>query len=520
MKRCFVFLLLLGTAAWAQSPQPAVLESDFHPGLSLRYGFEGSFDYQAQSEVRAISEKELPAACSYKLRVAFRSIFEDKTKNGTIRGKIAVEDPATSDWKCSEEIRNKVQHYFLALKGAAIPFEIHLGGEVTFEAKPADESSEKLEPVEVDGFNLFKKAVWDSLQRSLSVQPVLPGPARPTKAFLYFGDSFEEGLELASSSMVYRENTMVNGRELAVLDYQQVLTPDVTPAYTPERAQADDFDGVNVIAGETKLRVLFDVLNWRIAYVARSRRIDNEYAVQYGEQRERLARCVLKERSVLRFLPESDTANWLAALQKFEERSAEPPLRTAGAPEPGSVAAVAKSGRKIRKLSDDEGAELCPVPAGFRQWTRTFCQNDYCFDLSVVIPAGEVFNDRDNETMLAASRTGVLPMIAIGPTIFSMPLGLRPNEIVVSEGEKFLARKPWFAASAGTVLASSEASIDDRVAARTEFRSQSFDLRPMKGTLLTLLAPYNRVVHLACIPDTSVEQQSICETVLTSVRIR
>ncbi len=522
MKSSLVFLLLLGATAWAQSTQAVVLESEFHPGLTLRYGFEGSFDYQSQAEARTVNEDELPAECAYKLRVAFRSVFEEKTATGTVRGKIVIEDPATSNWKCSDRIRKRVEHYFYVLKGAAIPFEIHPGGEVIFEAKPADESPEKLEPAEVDGFNLFRKTVWDSLQKSLNTQPVLPGPAQPTKAFLYFGDSFEDGLELASSSLVYRENTLINGRELAILDYQQVLTPDVTPAYTPERAQADDFDGVNVIAGETELRVLFDVLNRRIAYVARSRRIDNEFAVQYGDERERLARCVLKERSVLRLLPESDTVNWLAALQKFEERSAEPPARVAGTPEPGSVAALAKSGRKLKKLSDDESEEQRPVPAGFQQWTRTYCHYEYCFDLSIAIPAGEVLNDRDNETMLAASRAGTLPVIAIGPTIFSMPRGLRPNEIATSEGEKFLARKPWFAAAAGTVLASSESSVDDRIAVRTEFRSQSFDLRPMKGTLLTVLVPYNQVLHIACIParEAGVDQQTVCQTVLSSIRIR
>ncbi len=518
MRRYLVLLLLLRVMAWAQSPQPVVVESDFHPGLVVRYGFEGSFDYHAEPEASDVNEKDLPAECSYKLRVAFRSVFEEQNANGTIHGKIVVEDPSTSNWKCSDETRKRVEHYFFALRGGEIPFKILKNGEIVFEAKPEDDRPEKLEAVEVDGFNLFKKTVWDSLQRSLSPEPLLPGPARPTKAFIYFGDTFEDGLQLASSSLVYGENTIINGRELAVLDYQQVLMPDVTPAYTPERTEADDFDGVNVIAGGTELRVLFDTLNRRIAYVARSRRIDNDFDVQYGDRRERMARCVLKERSVLRLLPDSDTQNWLAGLQKFEERNAEPPART-GRPEAGSVAAFATSHKK--KLSDDT-EELIPVPAGFRHWTTSYCDNGACFDLTIALPAGLVLNNRDGGTMLAASRTGIIPVVAIGPTVLSPPRGLRPNEIVASEGAKFLARKPWFSASPGTVLAKLETSVDDRVGARTEFRAEWTDLRPMKGILLTLLAPYSRVLHVACIPtkEGDVEQQGVCEVIFNSIRIR
>jgi hypothetical protein len=67
----------------------------------------------------------------------------------------------------------------------------------------------------------------------------------------------------------------------------------------------------------------------------------------------------------------------------------------------------------------------------------------------------------------------------------------------------------------------SSESLHDRPAGLSEFSSAGRDLKPIRGRLVMVIAPYNRLVPVSCAYDEAQpELDAVCQTVTASAVIR
>ncbi len=524
MKLCRLspIMLLLSVPAGAQQSTP--LTAELRPGEIVNYEYDGDFDFVPQKQTNQFLVHNMPKECSYHVHAVLQVRVESGTGAAARRGSVQFRDVQMSGWNCPEGARKRTVAELKDLGSQPAPFEIMPDGEVRLKRA-------ELKQYEAGGIAQLLRAAWDILQTRISHDPIAPAAPRASKQFVYWPDTFEDGLKLAVSSISYEGDVTVGGRRCALVRFKQVLAPDELPAYVDERTRAAGFDGVHVIAGSYQVSLLLDRSAQQIVYLKRDREIDNRLVMRYDDPIEvPVARFSLKEHSTLRLVPERGLDAWLAALHAFEQaRSPAPAPATGAIPAApaeeaggGTLAAAAAASRRSQQARRSEVlTTLDRAPAGFKRWVRTFCEGDFCYDVSVSVPnSAEVASGDQHTALQLAPVAGETATIAVGPAIDCPYGGLNAKEQLRRRAAQYLANQLWFAGSPGKALLTEETELDDRTAEIVDFEASGRDLSPLRGSLSFVMGPYSEIVSVACaFKAERVRLADVCRTVAESVKI-
>jgi hypothetical protein len=339
-------------------------------------------------------------------------------------------------------------------------------------------------------------------------------------------------MDVTASSMQYLRDATVAAQPYAWLQYKQVFSPMDMPAYVEPRSRARDFTGTTFVTGKANVSLLFDRAAGRIVYLRRRRNIDNRMMLRYepSETSVPMATYSIEEESTLRWLPVQNSEAWLAGLHKFEsEPVAEvKPVPSSGAqtePALADLAVVSRQSKPHAKAREHEDLSelLDKAPRGFERWERSYCRGAYCFDLSIAVPEQTRVVDRTDTTVLLLSGSGERTItMAVGPVLDRQRESLSDEELLQQQAARFVANYLWFAGNSGTKLNFESGRVHDRPAAISDFTSRARDLTPIRGRLVMVMGPYDRLAPVTCSYAASQQDalDTVCQTVAGSIVIR
>jgi len=515
----------------ASPPVPTVV-ARFAPGEAVRYEFDGIVQMVA-GHARDV-KVHVPEDCSYHLRAVLKFDFDQPSAKGALRGRVHFQAIRYEGKECAFPKQAELAKSLQSLEANGAHFEINPAGDTRLSNAPAS--------AECEGVGVLLKAAWDLLQQRLSDNAIALSPASiPTHRFLYWPDTFVEGMDVTSSSMQYRRDATVAAQPYAWLQYKRIFSPSEMPAYVEPRSRARDFTGTTFVTGKANVSLLFDRSAGRIVYLRRQRSIDNRMMLKYepSETQIPVATYSIEEDSTLRWLPAKNSEAWLAELHKFEDEPAAEvnPIPSSGPPTAGrptisaqsgpSLADVAAASRQNKPHAEAHEATdlsdlLDPAPRGFERWQRSYCRGAYCFDLSIAVPEQTKIADRTDTTVLLLSGSGERTItVAVGPVLDPQRASLNDEELLQQQTARFVANDLWFAAGSGTKLNCENSRVHDRPAAFSDFTSTARDLTPIRGRLVMVIGPYDRLTPVTC--SYAAAQQdaldSICQTVAGSIVI-
>jgi len=508
-------VLALAAAGLAQGAPSGPIAAKFTPGGSVRYEFEGivhvSTDHAANVKLN------WPADCAYRLRAVLKLDFEKAGANGAISGGIHFLGMQPSADECSEAEQTRFSSAIHELEASGTEFQVHSAGDVRL-THPVTATDPEI-------VSILLKSAWDLLQPRLSDGPVARGSYwSASRRFLYWPDTFVDNMEVAASSMQYTRDVTIGNRTCALLKYKQVFAPTDMPAYVDARSRARDFTGTTYITGRAGVALLWDRNGQRVVYAHRERSINNRLMLKYETSRNSvpLATFAVDEESTVRWLPDENSQEWLAALGEFEAAPGESPGFVGQKAAESSVAALAAASRKKEQGEEHDLSELLNRPPhGFERWGKSFCVNAYCFDLSLAVPEGTREADRTQTTVLLLAGSGERNIaIAVGPMLDQQGSGLRVEELLRQQATRFVGNHLWSARGTGELLNFSTESLDNRPAAFGDFTSTARDLTPTRGRIVIVLAPYGRLVPITCsYAAAQPGLDAVCQTVTDSVVI-
>jgi len=503
--------LALATVAGSAQNSPGPIIAKFSPGQSVRYEFDGlvriSTDHAANVKVNG------PADCDYRLRAVLKFDFGAAAKDGALGGSVHFEGAESSAPDCPDEERSRFSAAIHALEGSGTEFQIHPAGDVRL-TRPVSAADPEV-------VNILLKSAWDLLQPRISDAPIAAESHwTASRRFLYWPDTFVENMEVAAASMQYTRNLTLGERSCALMKYKQIFSPTDMPAYVDARSRARDFTGTTYITGHAGVTLLLDRASHRIVYLHRERKISNRLVLKYesGQSSNPLATFAVDEESTLRWLPEPDAQAFLADLSQFESSASAP-----GAPTPApehSVAAIAAASKKQDGRDESELSTLLyRPPQGFQRWAKGFCSGPYCFNLSLAVPDGTREAQRSETTVLLLGGLGERAItIAVGPILDNQRSGLRADELLQQQTRRFVGNNLWFERGTGELISFSSETLDSRPAIFSDFTSTARDLTPVRGHLVIVVAPYGRLVPVACAYSAAQPGlDAVCQTVIESL---
>lgn len=497
-----VALLLIASASWGQSA-PAGLRAKFSPGTSSHFEFEGQVHIQTEhaSNVRW----KVPSDCSYQIRAVLKFDFTALSAEGTLSGRVSYHGVDAQIPECAMSSRERVTAAVKEIESNGAEFQIFPAGDVRVSKIAGDDEPEVVA--------ILRKGAWDLLQPRLTDTALAPGSAwSASRRFLFWPDTFVDGLDVAATSMHYARDVQIGAGNFALLDYKQVFSPADIPAYVEVRTRARDFTGTTLVAGRSGVSLLWSPDAQRVVYLHRQRTIDNRFMLKYdrADQQSGIARFLMQEESTLRWLPEKDSAAWLAELHHYEASAGE----TVPAPAKVQQAEAAEH----RELSD----LMERPPRGFERWRKTFCSGSFCFELSVAVPEGTkvAYSTGMTVLMLAGSDKRTM-MLSVGPMFDLQCACLTDDELLQQQTLRFVGNHLWFGRSTGESLHFYSGSVHDRPAGFSEFSSKSRDLTPIHGEVVMVMGPFDRLVPVACAYDEDQSDlDSACQVVTQSVIVR
>jgi len=522
-QRALILLLLGTTLCTAQSSEPspvAAMIARFTPGESVRYEFEGIV-HVATGHASDVTVN-LPEDCSYRLRAVLKFDFEQARTGGAISGRVHFQAVRYDGPPCAIPPKSELVKALQDLEGNGTKFDINPAGDTRLSKSPR--------AAECEGVSVLLKAAWDLLQVRLSDKAIAPGPdSFPSRRFLYWPDTFVEGMEVAATSMRYRRDATIAQQPYAWLQYKQVFSPADMPAYVETRTQARDFTGNTFVTGKGSVALLFDRASRRIVYLHRDRTIDNRLMLKYEatESSIPIATYSIEEESTVRWLPASNSEAWLAELHKFEREPAREVKPVLSSGDAGSLAALAAASRRAKSGTEAyEHKELSDLldrpPRGFERWQRSYCSGAYCFDLSIVVPEHTKVADHTDATTLLLNGSGERTItVAVGPVLDRQSSDLSEEDLLRQQTSRFVANYLWFAGGSGKKLNFESSSVQDRPAAFSDFTATGRDLTPIRGRLVMVIGPYDRLATVTCSYSAAQQEalDAICQTVAGSVVI-
>jgi hypothetical protein len=495
---------LSSTLAWPQSSGSPAFAGQFTPGTSLQYELEALV--HVESEHASYVRLTVPSNCSYMLKAVMKLDFTSRSPEGAIRGKVSFQGVQATIPECSNTSKQRMTGAMNEFVEKGTTFETYPAGDVRL-ARP-------FESHEAELASILRKAAWDALQARLTDGAVSAGSSPvSSRRYLYWPDTFVDGMDVAATAMHYARDVQIGNANCALLEYKQVFSPTEVEAFVETRSRASDFTGTTVVAGRSSVSVLWERAAQRMVYLRRKRTIDNRLLLKYvpNEETDNVGRYLVEEESTLRWLPEENSERWLAALHAFESSPDQPVA-------PPAAAVRTREKREGREISD----VLDRAPRGFQHWEKSFCNGQLCFELSLAVPENAHIADSGNTTVLLLSGSGQQTVsVAVGPIFDLQCCGLTEDELLQQRTERFIRNNLWFAQGTGEPLNFSSDSLHDRPAGFSDFSSAGRDLKPIRGRLVMVIAPYNRLVPVSCAYDaTQPALDAVCQTITASMVIR
>ena len=197
---CSLALMMTAAAGWAQTSAPRIIAAKFTPRTTARYEFEGQV--QISTELAPNVKLKAPSDCSYQLKAVLKFDFAEASSEGTISGKVSFQGVEAQVPECASATKEQVTSAIKELEASGPVFQIFPAGDVQL--------STPVSNTEPEITSIVRKAAWDLLQPRLSDGALAPQSAWvSSRRFLYWPDTFVEGMEVAGAAMHYDRDVAI-----------------------------------------------------------------------------------------------------------------------------------------------------------------------------------------------------------------------------------------------------------------------------------------------------------------------
>jgi hypothetical protein len=553
------------TGAWlcaqsrpATAPHKILLSAEMKPGQVLRYELEAGASFLPISDASGAILTPMRAPCDYSLSAIVTLRPQVADKDGNIPVEARYSETRVTSVRCAMFSPEDFQKRLAALQASAVMFRVGPHGETALSHSGNGYFRYW------DGGDLLRKVTQDLLQTEFSPQPVAKGASwKPRGQFAYSHDRALKDLELSGSDLRFRNLVPVDGKTCAWVTSQYVFSPVDLPAVgTASGGRVVPAAGNNAVAAVLHISLLLDPESHHVAWLHRSQTIDNKLTLaspyddsnpgddpaepddpQDGENpmpdlssmrsdnpgRYPFMTFHFQEEARARLLPDERTAEWLAALKRFEGNP-EPESGTIPVPAtktllPNPIVQAAKPAvvkRTSRVMVDSD--TLVATPAGFTRYEKGLCRDAwFCATVSVALPGDvQISEDTPLHTVYLAQKGELEVSVAVGPALDRRHAGLTDDEELRKMAEYYLANYIWMAAKPGIGTDFTSATLDGYPGLITNFSAKQRDLANIHGVLGLMLTPWGKVVPVSCSSDhaLSAELQALCEKVITTVSLR
>ncbi len=555
-----ILALSCGICLHAQThvPQKVLLQTELRPGQVLRYELEAAASFLPIADHSRAILTPPRGPCDYGLAaiVTLRPQAADKDGNTPVEARYS--QTRVTSVRCALFAPEDFQKRLAALE--AEPIIIRVGPHGETDMTHSGDGFFKY----WDGGELLRKITQDLLQTQLSPQPVAEGAWwKPRGQFTYPRDRGLKDLELSGADLRFRNLVQVDGKPCAWVTSHYVFSPiDLPAAGTASGGRIIPGAGNNAVAAVLHISLLLDPASHRLAWLHRSQTIDNKLtlASPYDDDddpepdepssdptswqnptpdrssrrsdnpgRYPFMTFHFQEEGRARLLPDDGSAEWLAALKRFEgtpdPESGTVPIPVTKTLLPNPILQAAKPAvvkRTTQKVVDEDA--LVSTPAGFTRYEKAFCRDTwFCAAISAALPGDvEVSEDTPLHTVYLARKGELTVSVALGPALDRRHAGLTDDEELRKQADYYLANYVWMAAKPGIGTNFSSATLDGYPSLITNFNATQRDLADIHGVLGLMLTPWGKVVPVSCSWDhgPSPPLQALCEKVVTSVSLR
>ncbi len=560
---CLLMLLFAGCARLgAQSrppsaPQKILLQAEVKPGEILRYELEAGASFLPIADASGAILTPARGPCDYAMSaiVTLRPQAPDKDGNTPVEARYS--ETRVTSVRCALFSPSDFQKRVAAMQASAVMFRVGPHGETAL--SHSQDGYFKY----WDGGDLLRKVTQDLLQTEFSPQPVAEGASwKPRGQFAYSHDRALKDLELSGADLRFRNLLQVGGKTCAWVTSQYVFSPvDLPAAGTASGGRVVPAAGNNAVAAVLRISLLLDPASHHVAWLYRSQTIDNKLTLASpfdnsdpaddpaepddpdwenpmpdlssmrsdNPGRYPFMTFHFQEEARARLLPDERSAEWLAALKRFEANpepeSGTKPVPPAKSLLPNPIIQAAKPAvvkRTTRVVVDSDS--LVPTPAGFTRYEKGLCRDSwFCATASVALPGDvEISEDTPLRTVYMARHGDLMVSVSVGPALDRRHQGLTEDEELRKQAEYYLANYVWMAEKPGIGSSFTSATLDGYPGLIADFSATQRDLANIHGVLGLMLTPWGKTVPVSCSSDHawSAELQAVCEKVITSVSLR
>jgi hypothetical protein len=547
---------LCGQAVPAQ--HKVLLQAELKPGMVLRYELEAAASFVPVADASGAILTPPRGPCDYALSaiVTLRPQAADQDGNTPVEARYS--ETRVTSLRCALFSEADFQKRVAAFQSAPVMFRVGPHGETALRHTPGAYFKYW------DGGDLLRKVTQDLLQTQFSPQPVAEGDSwKPRGQFAYAQDRALKDLELSGADLRYRKLVPVDGKSCAWVTSRYVFSPVDLPAMgTAPGGRFVPAPGNNAVAAVLHISLLLDPASRQVAWLHRSQTIDNKLtlASPYDDSdasgddaaepddakapndptpdwsnarsdnpgRYPFMTFHFQEEARARLLPDEHSAEWLAALKRFEstpepESGTTPvPVTKTLLPNPMIQAARPALVKSTRVVIDSDS--VVTTPAGFTRYEKGLCRDAwFCATLSLALPGEiEISEDTPLRTVYLARKGDLAVSIAVGPALDRKPAGLTEEEELRKQADYYLANYVWLAAKPGIGTTYASATLDGYPGLMADFKATQRDLANLHGVLGLMLTPWGKVVPVSCSSDHAPSEQihELCEKVITTVSLR
>lgn len=550
-----------GVSAHGQSrpPRKLLLQAEVKPGQVLRYEVEAAASFLPIADASGAILTPPRGPCEYALAAIVTLRPQPPDKDGNTPVEARYSETRVTSVRCALLNADDFQKRVAALQAEPLMLRVGPHGETGL-----GHSSDGYFKY-WDGGELLRKITQDLLQTQFSPQPVAEGASwKPRGQFAYPRDRALKDLELSGADLRFRNLVQVDGRSCAWVTSQYVFSPIDLPAVgAASGGRIVPAAGNNAVAAVLHISLLLDPASHHVAWLHRSQTIDNKLtlASPYDDGddlpdfddppdnstdwqnpipdrssrrsdnpgRYPFMTFHFQEEARARLLLEDRSAEWLAALKRFEA-TPEPktgtlpiPVTKTLLPNPMIQAAKPAVVKRTTHAVVDEDA-LVATPAGFTRYEKGFCRDTwFCASVSAALPGEvEVSEDTPLRTVYLAKKGDLTVSISLGPSLDRRHSGLTDDEELKKQADYYLANYVWLAAKPGIGTSFSSATLDGYPSMIADFSATQRDLADIHGVLGLMLTPWGKIVPVSCSWDrgSSEALQGLCEKVIMSVSLR
>lgn len=533
MKRILAITIVVAICAGsadadgAAKPSPTVLKAHLTAEETLLYEFEGYFSFSSRADPDEYGMDPDSQFCEYHLTAQIQLHPQTAEPSGNMPVLASFKNANINTWRCENTAEGDVLRRLEKLEAEPVQFQVGPHRKVIFSHSTGDR------PNRSTGVELLTKAVLDLLQTDFSNLPVSPGDSwRPSGQFFYWKEYADEGLEISAANMSYQREVEIAGDRCAQIDSKYIFSPLETPATAITKFGRQVANGSNAVSEGFHVSLLLDRDNQHIAWLNRSRRVDNRLLLHptaqaaTGEEFPPVTFRLI-EQSTVRLIRKTAPVEWATAINKFEQGPQNEAEKQGPMPGDHSLADIARQARRqptLKSVESEATDSITHVPAGFTLWENDLCANAwFCTRVSVFLPGTVKVLEQSLERVAYLSHVGAAAAsTTVGPELDIHDRGLTVEEELANQTKYYIANRLWLAAGAGTSLKQLNTEIDGHPALVTDFTATRADSTSMQGSLAMLLTEWGKVVPVVCEYDGSDAAviESGCRRAIASIRIK